>query len=91
MIIFSEEFTHTEVGDSSFLSLQQTIKHQIWLVLVEEHHLSVGVVSSWVKEILEETIDAVKVNIAADYDELSLGIHLKQKKIEVKIVNFSLY
>ena len=84
MIIFSEEFTHTEVGDSSFLSLQQTIEHQIWLVLVEEHHLSVGVVTSWVKEILEETIDTVKVNIAADYDELSLGIHLNRRKLKSK-------
>ena len=69
--------TYTEVGDPSLLPLEQTIEHEVRLVLVEEDHLGVGVVTGWVEEVLQEAVDAVKVDVSAHDDELSLRIDLK--------------
>ena len=69
--------TYTEVGHPSLLPLEQTIEHEVWLVLVEEDHLGVGVVTGRVEEVLQEAVDAVKVDVSAHDDELSLRVDLK--------------
>ena len=69
--------TYTEVGHPSLLPLEQTVEHEVGLVLVEEDHLGVGVVPGRVEEVLQEAVDAVKVDVAAHDDELSLRVDLK--------------
>ena len=69
--------TYTEVGHPSLLPLEQTVEHEVGLVLVEEDHLGVGIVPGRVEEVLQEAVDAVKVDVAAHDDELSLRVDLK--------------
>ena len=69
--------TYTEVGHPSLLPLEQTVEHEVGLVLVEEDHLGVGVIPGRVEEVLQEAVDAVKVDVAAHDDELSLRVDLK--------------
>ena len=46
-------------------------------MFVEEDNLCVGIITSWMKEVFEESIDTVKVDVATNNDELSLWINLK--------------
>ena len=46
-------------------------------MFVEEDNLCVGVITSRMKEVFEESIDTVKVDVATNNDELSLWINLK--------------
>ena len=46
-------------------------------MFVQEDNLCVGVITRWMKEVFEESIDTVKVDVAANNDELPLRIHLK--------------
>ena len=73
----AESWTYTEVGHPSLLPLEQTIEHEVGLVLVEEDHLGVGIIPGRVEEVLQEAVDAVKVDVAAHDDELSLRVDLE--------------
>ena len=46
-------------------------------MFVEEDNLCVGVITSRMKEVFEESIDTIKVDVATNNDELSLWINLK--------------
>lgn len=73
-------FTYTKIRDPRLLPLQESIKHEVRLVLVEEDHLRVGVVPGRMEEVLQETVDTVKIYVPANDDKLTLRIDLKFKK-----------
>ena len=65
-------FHHLDVSYSSFLSLQQSLKLKIWFSFVEEDHLSVDILSSWVIEVIDEVGDTDEGDVPAHNHKLLL-------------------
>ena len=60
-------------------------RHILRLIIIIIFDLSVGIITSWMEEVPEETIDTVKVDVSANNDELSLWVHLEMKKVSMKL------
>ena len=68
------------------LSLEQALKLQVWIVLVEKEDFNVNVVSGGVEKVVEECLDSPVVDVATDDDELS-PVHLILSGIPAKSTN----
>ena len=69
-VIHTQHCTHLEIFDSCLLPLEQPVKLQVRLLLVEEDDLCIDVLAGGVVEVAEEVADASEGDVAAHNDEL---------------------
>ena len=73
-VIHTQQCTHLEIFDSCLLPLEQSVKLEVRLLLVEEDDLGIDVLAGGVVEVAEEVADAGEGDVAAhDYELLVLG------------------
>ena len=78
---------HREIFHFSFFSLQESVKLEIWLFLVEKNHLGIDILPGRVVEVIQEVADADEGDIAADQDKLLVIRSLTQILIRIRLLN----
>ena len=75
----SNKWSHLEILDSCFLSLEQPLELEVGAHLVEDEHLAVDVLAGGVEEVVQEVADGDVGDVAAEDDKLLLGVNLTIK------------
>ena len=71
---------YLEICDPSPLSLEQTLKLQVWRHLVENEDFTVDIFSGWVEEVIKKVADSYIGNVPTEDYKLSLRLHLSTKE-----------
>ena len=73
------KWSHLEILDSCLLPLEQPLELEVGVHLVEDEDLAVDVLPGGVEEVVEEVGDGDVGDVAAEDDELLLGVNLTIK------------
>ena len=65
-----QDQSHRKIFNSCFLSLQQSVKLKVRLVLVEKHDLSIHILPGGVVEIIQEVADTDEGDVTTDQNKL---------------------
>ena len=76
---------HREIFHFSFFSLQESVKLEIWLFLVEKNHLGIDILPGRVVEVIQEVADADEGDVAANKDKLLVVRWLPSRDIYISM------
>ena len=79
MLVQATTNGHLEILDSCLLSLEQPLELEVGAHLVEDEYLAVDVLAGGVEEVVQEVADGDVGDVAAEDDELLLGVNLTIK------------